>query len=280
MSENMCEQQSNFSFDKELSGYFVQVPVELLKENICSPVALKLYLVLLSYCGKGDKAWPGQSRLAQDMGLSERRVRDILGELERVKLLSILPRTGTSNVYHLHCLVSQSKANEQAEKFRGERKYPAETGEKVRKNPSAEVHDLESYRVESQQTYQVCEVLQEVDPLVETKASNNSGMQREMQQKLQQAGVSKTAANSMVLLALHNKRDIIYLERLLEWVKTQPNISNPAAYLATLIKLDVNPPDSNISVTPTSKQKGPTYGIDWTKYSPGGKYAYLAGSVS
>ncbi len=86
----------------DIAGTFVMLPVELLLSDRCSPVALKLYSVLLMYCRKGDTAWPGQPQLAADMKVSERHIRTILDELEKCGLITREPRAGTSTMYHVY----------------------------------------------------------------------------------------------------------------------------------------------------------------------------------
>lgn len=84
------------------SGIFVMLPVDLLLSDRCSPIALKLYAVLLMYCRDGATAWPGQPRLARDMHISERHVRTVLEELEQSGLIRKEQRPGTSTLYHVH----------------------------------------------------------------------------------------------------------------------------------------------------------------------------------
>src|SRR5712691_9861563 len=53
---------------------FTQVPNFLLKSNKLSAGDKMTFAMLLSYAWKNDFCFPGQERLAQDMGLSDRSV--------------------------------------------------------------------------------------------------------------------------------------------------------------------------------------------------------------
>jgi hypothetical protein len=71
---------------------------------------LKLaYAMLLKYAWGEDACFPGQSKLADDMGSGERSVRRYLDELEKIGLLEIIQRgLGKTNLYRLHLTVRQS----------------------------------------------------------------------------------------------------------------------------------------------------------------------------
>jgi hypothetical protein len=83
-------------------GGFTQVPNALLRSGTISPGAKLCYAMLLSYAWHNDYCFPGQERLATDMGVTDRSVRSYLKELEGKKLLTIKQRgLGKSNVYTL-----------------------------------------------------------------------------------------------------------------------------------------------------------------------------------
>ena len=65
------------------------VPNFILESKEISAGAKLTYAMLLKYARELDQCFPGQGRLAQDMGNSERSVRTWLKELERVGLISI-----------------------------------------------------------------------------------------------------------------------------------------------------------------------------------------------
>ena len=82
---------------------FTQVPNFLLKSKKLSSGDKMAFAMLLSYAWQNDYCFPGQQRLAQDLGLDERSVRRHLKSLEAVGLLAIQRRgQGKTNVYELN----------------------------------------------------------------------------------------------------------------------------------------------------------------------------------
>lgn len=81
---------------------FTQVPNFLLKSKKLSAGDKIAFAMLLSYAWQNDSCFPGQQRLAADMGLDERSVRRHLKSLETNDLLVIRQRgLGKTNVYEL-----------------------------------------------------------------------------------------------------------------------------------------------------------------------------------
>src|SRR5712671_1020475 len=68
---------------------FTQVPNFLLKSKKLSAGDKIAFAMLLSYAWQNDFCFPGQVRLADDMGLDERTVRRHLKALESHNLLAI-----------------------------------------------------------------------------------------------------------------------------------------------------------------------------------------------
>src|SRR5437773_798372 len=82
---------------------FTQVPNFLLKSKKLSAGDKMAFAMLLSYAWQNDYCFPGQQRLAADMGLDERSVRRHLKSLEANGLLTIQRRgQGKTNVYELN----------------------------------------------------------------------------------------------------------------------------------------------------------------------------------
>src|SRR5580658_6778200 len=71
---------------------FTQVPNFLLKSRKLSAGDKMAFAMLLSYAWQNDYCFPGQARLADDMGLDERSVRRHLKSLEASDLLTIKRR--------------------------------------------------------------------------------------------------------------------------------------------------------------------------------------------
>ena len=82
---------------------FTQVPNFLLKSKKISSGDKMSFAMLLSYAWQNDYCFPGQKRLAQDLGLNERSVRRHLKSLETSGLLAIKRRgQGKTNIYELN----------------------------------------------------------------------------------------------------------------------------------------------------------------------------------
>lgn len=89
-------------FDPVTGGGFTQVPNFILKNGELTSNAKVAYSLLLSYAWNNDKVFPGQERMAQDMGTSQPTVTRAIAELEKIGYLSILRRgQGRTNVYTL-----------------------------------------------------------------------------------------------------------------------------------------------------------------------------------
>ena len=82
---------------------FTQVPNFLLKSKKLSSGDKMTFAMLLSYAWQNDYCFPGQERLAADLGLTDRSVRTHLKSLESNGLLAIQRRgQGRTNVYELN----------------------------------------------------------------------------------------------------------------------------------------------------------------------------------
>jgi helix-turn-helix protein len=90
---------------------FTQVPNFILTNEHISVGAKLAYAMLLKYAWQDDACFPGQAKLAQDMGAGERSVRTYLKELETVELLEIQQRgLGKTNLYRLHLTIKSKEA--------------------------------------------------------------------------------------------------------------------------------------------------------------------------
>ena len=87
---------------------FTQVPNFILTNANISVGAKLAYAMLLKYAWGDDACFPGQTKLADDMGSGERSVRRYLDELEKVALLEIVQRgLGKTNLYRLFLTVQK-----------------------------------------------------------------------------------------------------------------------------------------------------------------------------
>ena len=103
---------------------FTQVPNHILDNGKLSPGAKLTYAMLLKYAWQNDYCFPGQERLAKDMGVSDRSVRTYLQELEKADFVAIKQRgLGKVNLYELNLTVKGTSA--------ADRKiFPVRTGKK------------------------------------------------------------------------------------------------------------------------------------------------------
>ena len=85
---------------------FTQVPNVILTNKEISVGAKLAYAMLLKYYWSNNAVFPGQQKLAEEMGSGERSVRTYLKELEDAHLLQVTQRgLGKTNLYHLHVSV-------------------------------------------------------------------------------------------------------------------------------------------------------------------------------
>src|SRR5208337_1857394 len=88
---------------------FTQVPNFILTKKELSVGAKLAYAMLLKYAWGDQACFPGQLKLAEDMGAGERSVRTYLKELETVGILEIKQRgLGKTNLYRLHLTISKA----------------------------------------------------------------------------------------------------------------------------------------------------------------------------
>src|SRR5436189_5204370 len=79
---------------------FTQVPNFILKNPKISVGAKVVYAMFLSYAWNNDSCFPGQDRLAEDMGLTRVRVTQLISELETAGLVTIQRRAqGKTKLY-------------------------------------------------------------------------------------------------------------------------------------------------------------------------------------
>ena|SRR5882672_1599129 len=91
-----------------LQGGFTQVPNFILKNPEISVGSKVAYAMFLSYAWHNDSCFPGQDRLAEDMGLTRSRVTQLITELEKAGLVTIQRRgQGKTNIYTIHFQVKR-----------------------------------------------------------------------------------------------------------------------------------------------------------------------------
>ena len=89
---------------------FTQVPNHVLKSEKISPGAKLAYTMLLSYAWQNDYCFPGQERLAKDMGSGVRSIVRYVQELEKIEFLKVKRQgQGRSNLYELNLTAKTKK---------------------------------------------------------------------------------------------------------------------------------------------------------------------------
>jgi DNA-binding MarR family transcriptional regulator len=97
---NILEKNTVIIQDAALKTGFVQLPNFILTDTKLSAYAKLSYALLLSYAWQKDSCFPGQQRMADDLGLSERHLRRAIKELEDSNYISIERRgLNKTNVY-------------------------------------------------------------------------------------------------------------------------------------------------------------------------------------
>jgi hypothetical protein len=92
-----------------LQGGFTQVPNFILRDPKISVGAKVAYAMFLSYAWHNDSCFPGQDRLAEDMGMTRPRVTQLISELQGAGLITIQRRgQGKTNLYTIHFQVKSN----------------------------------------------------------------------------------------------------------------------------------------------------------------------------
>jgi len=96
-------------FDPVSAGGFTQVPNVLLRTPGLSNNAKIVYAQLLSYAWNNDMCFPGQERMADDIGTSQPTIHRAIRELQENGWLEIQRRgQGKTNIYVLKYVVHKS----------------------------------------------------------------------------------------------------------------------------------------------------------------------------
>ena len=66
---------------------YTKIPNEIFEPSQLSIKSRYLYCVLLKFCGRDDHCFPGQKKLAEILGCSERQIRYLIDELEKSEIL-------------------------------------------------------------------------------------------------------------------------------------------------------------------------------------------------
>jgi hypothetical protein len=243
---------------------FVQVSIELMMREDISPAALKLYMFLLYYSGPKNSAWPSQSRLAERMHLTERRIRTLLGELVEAGLIFVSHNTGTSNTYHLRKFQLKSSG-------RNSHASTEQNNQGERKDSSDHVHDLESINMCESPSQDFAQAKNSKTP--ENPVTQDS---EQIQKLFESVGMSTILSQELTLQVLSFKRDISYVKQIIESSRSS-KISNPVGFIRFMVLRNAVPITKQ-SILQKMPRKAPENKppLDFEKYTSG-KYAFLLG---
>jgi len=91
-------------------GKSTTVPNHVLVSKKVSAGAKLAYAMLLKYTFHNDYCFPGQGRLAEEMGVSKRSIVTFIKELDDAKFITVKRRgQGRSNEYKLHLKVKPKR---------------------------------------------------------------------------------------------------------------------------------------------------------------------------
>ncbi len=80
--KGVIERHTIVVVNESLKHGFTQLPNYVLRDKKLSFGARLAYAILLSYAWQDDSCFPGQERMAEDLGTSDRSVRNFLNELK------------------------------------------------------------------------------------------------------------------------------------------------------------------------------------------------------
>ena len=98
----ILEKHTIVILNKALKHGFTQIPRYILSDHKLTFGARLTYAVLLSYAWQEGSCFPGQGRLASDLGVTRRMISKYLAELKRFGYISWKRRgMGKTNIYYI-----------------------------------------------------------------------------------------------------------------------------------------------------------------------------------
>jgi len=111
IAAQLATTSANIQFDRAdpvTQQGFTQLPNFILRDPKLSVGAKVVYAMFISYGWHNNFCFPGQEKLAADMGLTRPRVTQLIGELEAAGLITIQRRgQGKTNIYVIHFQVKR-----------------------------------------------------------------------------------------------------------------------------------------------------------------------------
>lgn len=221
---------------------FVCVPINLIRrrESGLSNSALRLFELMKYYAGSKRELWYSQARLATDLCLSTRRIRDLINELHQARLIEVRRRglNQTNYYYILDQPDNQATPENQADEL-PDRKFSATLDRKNpaaldRKNPADE---LDSIELDSKN---VCDS----PPTQNQNSEEQPGAkpeQKTIAEQIIKLGIGPHVAHDLIQQAATNGHNENWLQAWIEAAQ-RPSITEPAAYFRAMVLENNKPP--------------------------------------
>ena len=101
-ARDILERHTIVVLNKALKHGFTQIPRYILRDKRLSFGARLTYAVLLSYAWQEESCFPGQDRIARDLGVSRQMVTSYLNELKEHRYIDWERRgLGKTNIYYI-----------------------------------------------------------------------------------------------------------------------------------------------------------------------------------
>ena len=101
-AKDILQKHTIIVLNQALKHGFAQLPRYILKDKRLSFGARLTYAILLSYAWQEDSCFPGQERMAKDLGVSRQMMSIYLGELKKCRYIDWQRRgLGKTNVYYI-----------------------------------------------------------------------------------------------------------------------------------------------------------------------------------
>ena len=101
-AREILEKNTIVVLNQALKHGFAQIPRYILKDKRLSFGARLTYAVLLTYAWQEDSCFPGQDRMAKDLGVTRKAVNSYLVELRKNKYIDWERRgLGKTNIYYI-----------------------------------------------------------------------------------------------------------------------------------------------------------------------------------
>ena len=100
--KEVLEKHTIVVLNESLKHGFAQLPRYILKDKNLSFGARLTYAVLLSYAWQEESCFPGQARMAADLGTTDRSIRNFLLELKQSGYIDWKQQgLGKTNIYYI-----------------------------------------------------------------------------------------------------------------------------------------------------------------------------------